>query len=272
MDMKRLFLFAAVAVVAVSCASDKVAVIAHRGFWNCEEAGFSENSIASLRCAQEAGLWGSEFDVQLTADSVVIVNHNSTIPAKIDGCDTLLPIAEHTYAEFCDCLLPNGERRPTLDEYLAQGALYPATKLIMELKKQGTEAQEDLLLDKAVEALKSHGMFDPEKVIFISFSRHITERIAEEAPDFTNQYLNGELSPEELSAMNVNGMDYGFPVLQANPEWVAQAREKGLSTNTWTINTPELAREMIALGVQAITTNEPLMIRELLGKREKVND
>lgn len=45
---------------------DGTGIVAHCGFWNCEEAGYSKNSIASLRCAQEAGLWGSEFDVNMT--------------------------------------------------------------------------------------------------------------------------------------------------------------------------------------------------------------
>ena len=45
-------------------------IVAHRGFWNCEEAGYAKNSIAALRCAQEAGLWGSEFDVNITADRI----------------------------------------------------------------------------------------------------------------------------------------------------------------------------------------------------------
>ncbi|MBQ1683432.1 MAG: hypothetical protein II071_04055, partial [Bacteroidales bacterium] len=51
----------------------RIAIVAHRGFWNSEAGGFSENSIASLKAAQDAGLWGSECDVHLTADDVVIV-------------------------------------------------------------------------------------------------------------------------------------------------------------------------------------------------------
>ena len=35
----------------------KTDIVAHRGFWNCEEAGYAKNSIAALRCAQEAGFW-----------------------------------------------------------------------------------------------------------------------------------------------------------------------------------------------------------------------
>ena len=32
-----------------------IAVVAHRGFWNCEEAGFARNSIAALKCARDFG-------------------------------------------------------------------------------------------------------------------------------------------------------------------------------------------------------------------------
>ena len=40
---------AAVITLAASCStSNKIAVTAHRGFWNCEEAGYAENSIKSL--------------------------------------------------------------------------------------------------------------------------------------------------------------------------------------------------------------------------------
>ena len=56
-------------------ARKKTGIVAHRGFWNCEEAGYAKNSVAALRCAQEAGFWGSEFDVNMTSDGVLIVYH-----------------------------------------------------------------------------------------------------------------------------------------------------------------------------------------------------
>ena len=57
-------------------------------------------------------------------------------------------------------------------------------------------------------------MYDPDKVIFISFSLHMTQRVAEEAPDFTNQYLEHDKTPQMLAAMNINGMDYNYKVYQ----------------------------------------------------------
>ena len=46
---------ATVLVMAASCSTQKIAVTAHRGYWKCEEAKHAENSIASLRTAQEQG-------------------------------------------------------------------------------------------------------------------------------------------------------------------------------------------------------------------------
>jgi glycerophosphoryl diester phosphodiesterase len=58
---------------------EKVGIVAHRGFWNCDEAGYAKNSIAALRCAQEAGCWGSEFDVNMTSDGVLLVYHDGNV-------------------------------------------------------------------------------------------------------------------------------------------------------------------------------------------------
>jgi len=49
-------------------------VIAHRGAF--KKNGFPENSIASLREAIRLGCTGSEFDVRMTADEVLVVNHD----------------------------------------------------------------------------------------------------------------------------------------------------------------------------------------------------
>ena len=120
--MKKFFTLSAVmAFVLCSCGAasnaDKtagpdagVAVVAHRGFWNCEEAGYAQNSIGALRAAQQAGFWGSEFDVQLTGDGVVVANHDKEYGPK------KMVIAEHSYDELVQYPLPNGEKLPTLAE------------------------------------------------------------------------------------------------------------------------------------------------------------
>ena len=49
-------------------------VIAHRGAW--KQKSLPQNSIASLQEAINLKCRGSEFDVHLTADDVLVVNHD----------------------------------------------------------------------------------------------------------------------------------------------------------------------------------------------------
>ena len=272
---------AAVILVAAACSSTKkisyspqgfpaidqqgkVAIVAHRGFWNCEQAGFSENSIASLKAAQDYGLWGSECDIHITSDDVVIVNHDPSIKGKA--------ISTHKYSDFAEDLLPNGEKRPTLDEYLVQTAKCKTTMLVIELKKQPSQEREDKLLDLTVEALKAHRLFDPSLVLFITFSKHMCERIAKEYPLFINQFLSSDPildeDPAIYAALKINGVDYHRKMFIAHPEWVKNAHNLGMSVNVWTVNKADEIKKMIEIGVDAITTNEPLLVREILGSNE----
>ena len=255
----RLAAIAAIAAVAASC-SHKVAITAHRGYWNCEEAGFAENSIKSLELAQKYGLWGSEFDVHITSDLVLVVHHDAAIQGK--------KIWTHNYSDFKDYRLKNGEKMPTLDEYLTQGEK-GGTVLVFELKPQIDKAHEDYMVDKSIEALKAHNLFDPKKVIFISFSRNICERVAALCPGFTNQYLEKDLTPDEVIAKGINGIDYHYSAFNEHPEWIEQAHKNKMSVNVWTVNKREDIKKMADLGVDCITTNEPLLVREILGGKEK---
>lgn len=258
----KTMVFITLSSLILACAPKphNIQIAAHRGFWNCEEAGFSQNSIAGLRLAQEHGLWGSEFDVQMTADSVPLVNHNNEFHGLI--------IWDNPYEAFKDSTLANGEPIPTLDDYLIQGQKSDKTILVMELKKQKNEEMENVMTDKALEALKAHNLYDPARVMFISFSFNICKRIAEKAPEFTNQYLANDKSPEELAQEGINGVDYQFKTFAEHPDWLEQARANKMSVNCWTVNKQEDIQAMIALGVDCITTDEPLLVRELLGASE----
>lgn len=245
----------------------KIAIVAHRGFWNCEAGGKSENSIASLKAAQDAGVWGSECDVHITSDDVVLVNHNNDINGKV--------IENHKYSDFAADRLPNGEKHPTLEEYLDQAAKCSTTKLIIELKPHNAEAREDALVAKTIAILKSKGMYDPSRVLFISFSRHICDLIAQDHPRFVNQFLSANFvkneSPIAYAKRGINGIDYHYKMFVVNPTWVSGAHELGMSVNAWTVDKEADIKEMINLGVDAITSNEPLLVRELLGDKEFKN-
>ena len=237
-------------------AQKQCGIVAHRRFWNCEEAGYAKNSIAALRCAQEAGFWGSEFDVNITADSVLIVYHDGEIDGK--------KIEDHPYSEFKDFKIANGETIPTIDEFLAQGKKYPATKLVYEFKPQSNPETENTFVNLAIANLAENGLLDPDRVMFISFSRNICERLARMLPGYTVQYLNSDMDPDQLHELKVNGVDYNHEVFVKNPKWYKMARKNGMSVNAWTVNKEEDMVRMIKLGVDQITTDYPLELRALL--------
>ena len=245
---------------SIASARSKTGIVAHRGFWNCEEAGYARNSVAALKCAQDNHFWGSEFDVNMTADSVLIVFHDSFIDGK--------RIEDYPYSEFADFKLANGECIPTIDQYLEQGRKDPRTTLVYELKPHSSPEVEDLFIELTISKLKEYKLLKPRRVIFISFSYHICKRLAELLPEFTVQYLNGDKAPEAVYEDGINGIDYYFSIFQTHPEWRAQASELGMSTNAWTVNHEKDMRSMIDMQVMYITTDNPLQLREVLRKSE----
>lgn len=253
--------FAVLATILLICASADAkrrscGIVAHRGFWNCEEAGYAKNSIAALRCAQEAALWGSEFDVNMTADSILIVYHDSDVDGK--------KIEVHPYSEFKDHKLKNGEAIPTLDEYLEQGKKYPGTMLVYELKPHSSKEVEDIFVELSIARLKEHGLLSPDRVMFISFSIHMCELLAKKLPEFTVQFLGASLSPDELAAKGINGVDYNHAVYLIHKNWYKQARHHKMSINAWTVNNKLEIKSTLKLGVDYITTDEPLLVREMI--------
>ena len=239
-------------------ARKKTGIVAHRGFWNCEEAGYAKNSVAALRCAQEAGFWGSEFDVNMTSDGVLIVYHDSDVEGK--------KIEKHPYSEFKDFKIKNGETIPTIDQYLEQGKKYPETMLVYEMKPHSSAQVEDKFIGLTIEKLTEYELLDPERVMFISFSWHICKEMAKKLPGFTVQYLEGDKNPEKVHEAGVNGIDYHFNVFNINKKWVSKAQKLGMTVNAWTVNKENNMEQMLEQGVNFLTTDNPLDARALMEK------
>ncbi len=262
-SLRTLAAAAALILLLTGCSkTHKTAITAHRGYWKCEEAAGAQNSVAAFRLAQEYGLWGSEFDVRLTKDDKVVVNHDDDINGK--------KVRDYLWVDLKDEKLSNGETLCTLEDYFAQGQKCKTTVLVLEFKHMGDDAADEVLVQKSIQALKDFGLYNPKRVIFISFSLYTCKRIAELCPEFTNQYLSGDIAPKDLKAMGINGIDYEQGVFFKNPGWVKEAHDLGMSVNVWTVNSEENMRKLADMGVDCITTNEPALCRKVLGKSEAV--
>lgn len=196
----------------------------------------------------------------MTEDLVLLVYHDPEIEGK--------RICEHKYADFKDYRLKNGERIPTLDEYLAQGAK-SRTVMVLEIKRAVDLPYEDYLIDQCVKSLKDHNLFKPKRVVFLSGNMSVCEKLAALCPGFTVQYIRYDKSPAEVAGHGVNGVAYPRKTFKKHPTWIKEARDNKMNVNCWAAKTEKDAQNMIDIGVDCITTNDPLLIREKLGKRER---
>ena len=246
---RRVFLvsIACLAMASWVAAKSPMKVIAHRGYWKTE--GSAQNSLRSLEKAAEVKVYGSEFDVHLTVDNVLIVNHDNDIQGK--------HIQTSTYAELKDLKLPNGECVPTLEQYLlkAKEKANRNVRLIFELKPHETPERNREAARRCVEMINQMKL--AKRTEYISFNLDACKELIRLAPKADVYYLNGELSPKELKEMGFAGLDYHYKVLQKHPEWVQQCKVLKLKSNVWTVDDPAVMREMRDKGVDFLTTNQP---------------
>jgi glycerophosphoryl diester phosphodiesterase len=97
---------------------------------------------------------------------------------------------------------------------------------------------------------------------FISFSLNICKEIKKTEPKFKVQYLNGELSPEQIKNEGLDGLDYHYSVFVKNPTWISEANKLGLITNSWTVNDIAVYDQLKAHGIGFITTNIPDQLKD----------
>jgi glycerophosphoryl diester phosphodiesterase len=229
-------------------------VIAHRGAW--KNTGASENSIAALQHAIRLGCQGSEFDVHMTADSVLVINHDPAIQGQT--------IHTSPSAQLLALKLSSGENMPSLESFLKAGMMQNNTKLILEIKPTINKERALQLTQKVmatVKNLKAQAWID-----YISFDYAICMELMRLDPYARVAYLNGDKSPEMLAADKLWGLDYNQSVYQKNPDWIAQAKQKGLTINAWTVNNPALLQSFLDQKIDFITTNEPELLLKMISK------
>ena len=247
--MRKLWLMAMAAIALTAGAQE---VICHRGYWDTE--GSAQNSIRSLVKADSIGAWGSEFDVWMTADGVLVVNHDETYGG--------VTIETAKWKQLKDMRLKNGEPLPTLDQMLECGKRL-TTRLIVEMKPHTSRSQEKEAASKIVKMVKDKGLED--RVEYITFSYAGMKNLKEMAPNGTPvYYLNGELSPSQLAELDVSGIDYSIKVMREHPQWIDEAHSLGMKVNVWTVNSDRDMEWCINYGVDFITTNAPERLQQKL--------
>jgi len=249
--MKKLLLLTSIMLLAASCSKDipQDRVIAHRGFWQTE--GSAQNTLTSLRLAVENGFYGSECDVQLTADSCFIVFHDT----NLHGVD----IEDMTFEQvLADTTLANGERISTADEYFSAFAgLEGKTKLIIELKQQPSEEMMSLNIARTAEAIRRYGI--ASRVEIISFSYRACKELAAIFPEIQVSLLDraDNVPFSQIKADGIDGISYKYTCILEDLSLIEKAHDAGLVVDVWAPNEPEDVLTLFDAGLDHVITDKP---------------
>ncbi len=233
-------------------------VLGHRGARHAAP----ENTLAAFELAREEGADGVELDVRLDADGRVVVLHDRTLERVTAGTERrdveIVPTDELGRID-----LGGGAHVPRLAEVLAWAA---ERDFLVNIELKHDVSRRDRLIAGVVEqvrAQKSPG----EWLLLSSFHPEIVWKLARRLPEVRVAWL---VHKDQRFARHA----FGFRLLGAaavNPEHVLVTRRRvarwhhgGARVNTWTVNDPDRARELAALGVDAIISDEPGKIREAI--------
>lgn len=252
--MKYVFFILLISINSSFAQNMKTEIIAHRGAW--KEFELPQNSIASLEKAIELKCYGSEFDVHLTKDNRVVVNHDH----DFYGVD----IETNDLSELQKMQHSNSESIPTLEAYFNVGLKQTVTKLILEIKtsKIGGTVRTKKMIDVIAQTLPKHA--NPSNLEFILFDYESALYTKNRFPNYQVHYLNGDKTAKEIQTVGLDGMDYHYNLLIKDQAIVPSFNKLNLKTNSWTVNTCEIAKQLKAQSINYITTDYPKLFLECL--------
>lgn len=232
---------------------------AHRG----ASAYAPENTLASFRKAIEMNADGIELDVHLSKDGELMVGHDE----RIDRCSNGRgEIQDMTCAELksydYSYRFPEykGETMPTLREVYE---LIAPTRLTVNVELKTTDHDYPGIERKCIDLAEELGM--TERVLYSSFNPTSLERVHALNPDLPTALLYEGVHPEITDYARRSFWVAVHPefIDMYRDDAVSQIHDLGRNVHVWTVNEPEDIRRLIDLGVDAIITNKPDLVRSI---------
>lgn len=254
-----LVLFSTSATKAQKPDLKKPQIIAHRG------ASFHapENTVASAKLGWEQKADAVEIDIHLSADKKIMVMHDAGTK-RTTGKDYKIATTASDTLRTLDAgswKAPDfkGEKVPFLMEILE---LIPKKqKLVIEIKSNKE------LVPILKEQIEKSGK--KKQCIIISFDFEALVDAKAAMPEIPAYYLSSKVTPQtfdellpRLKENKIDGLNLNFSTI--TPEVAELCKKNNVPLLAWTVDDPEVAKKLIAMGVTAITTNKPKEMREAL--------
>ena len=211
-------------------------IIAHRGVHG---RGVPENSKESLINALDLGVYGTEFDVWQTKDSVMVINHAATYHGMV--------ISKSSYKELSQFQLSNGEPLPLLEDFLMiKKEKGTHVKLIIEIK--------DCNIPDLVSLVDKYDL--QNDVEYISMGTRYCNHLVELGYGYKTYFVGGRIEPAKIKELNYGGIDYNYAYYDSNENWIEEAKSLNLKTIVWTVNDIDKLKDFVKKEV-IVTTDYP---------------
>lgn len=233
---------------------DRPIVVAHRG----GAALAPENTLVAYRQAIAAGARVAELDIHMSADGVPVVIHDATT-LRTTGVDALVSAMKWSDLAGLDAgawfgAKFAGERVPSLGDVL--DLTHGKLTMCIEIKS-GAGVVEAVTREVDARGLRDH-------VVVFSFDAEALSGIKAAMPEVATLLLSSHsgtppsYGPETvIRAVELGVTAIGFSHRLITPELVRAAHDAGLPVFVWTVNQPEAAAAMRALGVDGLITDKP---------------
>ena len=229
-------------------------VVGHRG----SPTKALENTFESFDRAEADGADAFELDVRLTLDGEAVVFHD---PEIVLG-DRRLPVAQVTMPELATAEIVRGEFRgriPTLREVLERYG--SAGRFLVELKP-GPSPRPGLVEFRVAALLAQLHVLDRSMVL--SFSAEMLRRIKEIEPsietclnfDATAFRPTGRFWPD----LPPGCREIGPNAALATGRLMIEAKETGIGVHVWTVNDPDLARQLAVWGAASVVSDDVAVV------------
>jgi glycerophosphoryl diester phosphodiesterase len=222
-------------------------VIGHRGAMGA----WPENTMLSFEQAVASGADWVELDVHLSRDGVPVVIHDPTLERTTSGSGL---VADYSLADLQALDAGQGQRIPTLEQVLCWARDHHVG-VDIEVKHSEPEP--------VVQLVERFALFD--QVLVSTFDHVLLRRFRDLEPrlGLGALYAHRPVDPLRIAA------ETGAAMLL--PHWsyvvgedVAAIHAAGLRAGTWATSEPSVLRRLIAAGVDAIATNDPEVLRQII--------
>lgn len=245
-------------------------VVAHRGGANLAP----ENSWEAFENCDRLGFHFVETDAHLTADGHVVLLHDPILDRVSDGFGL---VSSHTLEQLQDVTINGSARGPVLLADVLQ--TFPHLKL-------NIDAKEEDVWRPMIEVIRAHGAMD--RVCLASFDSGRLQRIREVAPEINTSLGQVEVARLFLAAQTntrrlVARLDWPRrgvvaaqiplkigPIRLVSKRFVSFVHSFGIGVHVWTLNEPEEIVQALDAGVDAIISDDPVLVREIIRARKSL--